>query len=212
MEYGVRNVSKSYSEHKILDRISIEFDPGKTTCILGPSGCGKTTLLNIITGVTGQDEGEVVGFSDKRISYVFQEDRLIEWMTVGQNLRFVLNANMMKKNNDSLIAEYLGAVRLEKYMDYYPNKLSGGMRQRVALIRAFLYPSEVLVMDEPFKAMDGETKETVMNCFLWLMEQQKRTVILVTHDVEEASRLGDQIVVLSDKPSRVTDIKYRMDE
>lgn len=209
MEYGVKNLSMSYSELKVLNNITIEFGAGKVTCILGPSGCGKTTLLNIISGVTKSFDGEVIGFEDKHISYIFQEGRLIEWKTVRNNLKFVLNNKLSPKESELLIVKYLRAFGMENYIDYYPNKLSGGMRQRIGIIRALIYPSDIMIMDEPFKSMDEETKQIVMNCFVELMQQEKRTVILVTHDRGEAIYLGDKIIILSAKPTSVVSTNYR---
>lgn len=203
MKYGVKNLCKNYDTLKVLDNLNIEFKEGAVTCILGPSGCGKTTLLNILSGALDFDSGEVVGFKHESISYVFQEDRLIEWKTVRENLEFVLKDKMHKDQRNEIITRYLKAVDMEDYMDYYPNKLSGGMRQRVAIIRAFTYSSKLLIMDEPFKSLDMETKENVMDCFINLRKKEKRTCILVTHDINEAKYLGDELITLSAKPSRV---------
>lgn len=204
MKYGVRNLCKSYDSIKVLEDLSIEFIEGEVTCILGPSGCGKTTLLNILSGVIDFDSGEVAGFKDERISHVFQEDRLIEWKTVKENLEFVLKGKINKNEIYKIINMYLRAVDMEEYKDYYPNKLSGGMRQRIAIIRAFIFSSDILIMDEPFKSLDTETKQNVMECFINLIKKEKRTCILVTHNLEEAQYLGDKIVTLSRRqPPRI---------
>lgn len=203
MKYGVKNLCKNYNSLKVLDDLNIEFIEGEVTCILGPSGCGKTTLLNILSGAIDPDCGEVMGFKDESISYVFQEDRLIEWKTVKENLEFVLKAKINKTEIDEIINMYLKAVDMEEYKDYYCNKLSGGMRRRIAIIRAFIFSSNILIMDEPFKSLDVETKQNVMECFINLRKKEKRTCILVTHDLEEAQYLGDKIVTLSSKPARL---------
>lgn len=203
MKYGVKNLCKNYDSLKVLDNLNIEFKEGAVTCILGPSGCGKTTLLNILSGALGFDSGEIVGFKHESISYVFQEDRLINWKTVKENLEFVLKDKMKKDQRSEIIKRYLKAVDMEEYKDYYPNKLSGGMRQRVAIIRAFIYSSSLLIMDEPFKSLDMETKQNVMECFINLRKTEKRTCILVTHDMNEAKYLGDDLITLSAKPARV---------
>jgi NitT/TauT family transport system ATP-binding protein len=203
MKFYVKNLSKSYGELKVLDNISIDFAEGKVTCILGPSGCGKTTLLNILTGASSFQEGEIGGFAGNSISYIFQEDRLIEWKTVKQNLEFVIKANKTKEERDAIIDKYLSLTDMLEYKDYYPNKLSGGMRQRVSIIRAFSYSSNLLIMDEPFKSLDSETKGNVMKAFVDLKKAENMTVIFVTHDLEEANLLADRIITLSLKPTSI---------
>jgi len=203
VKYRVSNICKSYGDLKVLDNISIDFPENKTTCIMGPSGCGKSTLLNIIAGILDMDSGEVEGFNDETISFVFQEDRLIEWKSVADNLRLVLKGKMDKRDIETIIDRYLESVNLKEYKNYYPRDLSGGMKQRISILRAFIYPSKVLIMDEPFKSLDINNKHIVMEFLKNLKDREKRTCILVTHDVEEAIALGDRIVVLSHKPSRV---------
>jgi len=203
MNYGVKNLSKSYGELVVLKDLTMEFPESKVTCILGPSGCGKTTLLNIVTGAIGCDSGEVIGFDKESMSFIFQEDRLIQWRTVEEILEFVLKGKMSEDEIKKITTKYLRAVGMEEYRGYYPNKLSGGMRQRVAIIRAFMYPSKVLIMDEPFKSLDSETKRNVVECFRNLMTQEKRTTILVTHDMEEAKYLADTIITLSGRPAQI---------
>lgn len=187
----------------VLDDLSIDFPEHKTTCILGPSGCGKTTLLNIIAGIIDSDRGEVIGFANKVISFVFQEDRLIDWKNVKDNISFVLEGRMDKGQIESNIDKYLRLVNLEEYKYYYPRRLSGGMRQRISILRSFAYPSDVMLMDEPFKSLDVNNKQIVMDFFKELNGKEDKTSILVTHDVEEAINLADSIIILSDKPTRV---------
>lgn len=204
--YKVIDVCKSYADLKVLDNISIEFPENKVTCILGPSGCGKSTLLNIIGGILDKDSGQVIGFKDASISFVFQEDRLIKWKSVKDNLRFVLKGKMDKKAIEETIDSYLKSVNLLEYKNYYPNSLSGGMKQRISILRAFIYPSQVLIMDEPFKSLDVNNKRIVIDFFKKLQSVEKRTCIIVTHDIGEAMELADRIVILSDKPSRVVEV------
>ena len=206
MKYQVKNITKHYNDLKILEDISIDFDENKTTCILGPSGCGKTTLLNIIAGITNKDSGEIIGFQGENISFVFQEDRLIEWKNVKDNISFVLKGKMDKKQIETTIDKYLKLVNLEHYKYYYPKNLSGGMRQRINILRAFAYPSKLLIMDEPFKSLDIHSKQIVTDFFKKLRIVENRTCILVTHDIEEALTLGDKIVILTEKPTRVKKI------
>ncbi len=203
MKYRVSNICKSYGDLKVLNNVTIDFPENKTTCILGPSGCGKSTLLNIIAGILDKDSGEIMGFGDETISFVFQEDRLIEWKNVRDNLRLVLKGKMDKKTIEATIDKYLESVNLKEYKNYYPRDLSGGMKQRISILRAFIYPSKVLIMDEPFKSLDINNKRIVMDFLKRLKAMEKRTCVLVTHDVEEAIALADRIVILSDKPSKV---------
>ena len=204
--YKVIDICKSYADLKVLDNISIDFPENKVTCILGPSGCGKSTLLNIIGGILDEDSGQVIGFKDASISFVFQEDRLIKWKSVKDNLRFVLKGKMDKKAIEETIDSYLKSVNLLEYKNYYPNSLSGGMKQRISILRAFIYPSQVLIMDEPFKSLDVNNKRIVIDFFKKLQSMEKRTCIIVTHDIGEAMELADRIVILSDKPSRVVEV------
>ena len=201
--YRVENINKSFEDLKVLEDISIDFVQGGTTCILGPSGCGKTPLLNIISGIEKADSGEVLGFSDSDLSFVFQEDRLIPWRTVKENLKFVLSGKPEINDRGKLVEEYLEKVNLLEYRDYYPSELSGGMKKRIGILRAFIYPSSLLLMDEPFSSIDITNKKVIMDFFRELMDMENRSCVLVTHDLEEAIRLGDRIVVLSGKPSRV---------
>lgn len=200
--YKVQKIYKSYGELKVLNNIYLEFPKEKTTCILGPSGCGKTTLLNILAGLIPKDSGEIFGFEGDK-SYIFQEDRLIPWKTVKENLEFVLKGKMDKNRGQEIIDNYLGLVNLEEYKYYYPKDLSGGMRQRINILRAFIYPSKLIIMDEPFKSLDINNKKILMDFFVDLREKDNKTCIMVTHDIEEAISLGHRIVILSEKPSKV---------
>ncbi len=200
--YQVKNINKNYNELKVLEDISIDFPKNKTTCILGPSGCGKTTLLNIIAGITNEDSGEIFGFKED-ISFVFQEDRLIKWKNVKDNMSFVLKSKMDKEQIETTIDKYLKLVNLEEYKYYYPKDLSGGMRQKISILRAFAYPSKLLIMDEPFKSLDINSKQILIEFFKELRIIENRTCIIVTHDIEEALTLGDKIVILTEKPTTV---------
>lgn len=203
LKYSVKNIVKSYGPLKVLDNINIDFIENKTTCILGPSGCGKTTLLNIIAGIIEKDSGEVLGIQNEDISFVFQEDRLIEWKNIKDNMAFVLKNKMNKSEMESTIDRFLNLVNLKEYKYYYPRNLSGGMRQRISILRAFAYPSKMLIMDEPFKSLDINNKKIVMEFYRELKTLENRTCIIVTHDIDEALDLGDRIIILSEKPSRV---------
>jgi len=182
--YRVENINKSFEDLKVLEDISIDFVQGETTCILGPSGCGKTPLLNIISGIEKADSGEVLGFPDSDLSFVFQEDRLIPWRTVKENLKFVLSGKPEINDRGKLVEEYLEKVNLLEYRDYYPSELSGGMKKRIGILRAFIYPSSLLLMDEPFSSIDISNKKVIMDFFRELMDMENRSCVLVTHDLE----------------------------
>ena len=195
MNLEIKNLKKNYSEVNLYDDFSIGIPANTINCILGPSGCGKSTLLNIISGSESFQQGELNGFKDKTISYIFQEDRLLPWKTALQNVSFVI-----KDNNPKKAMEYLKMVSMEDFADYYPSKLSGGMKQRVAIARAFAFQSDIILMDEPLKALDPKLKLNIIRIFRELWEKDKRTVIFVTHDVEEALLLGENIFVFSKNP------------
>ncbi|WMJ82044.1 ABC transporter ATP-binding protein [Clostridium sp. MB40-C1] len=194
-EIELINVCKSFQGQKVFQNLNLGFVKNKISVILGPSGCGKTTLLNIISGIEEVDLGEVIVNNDS-ISYIFQEDRLIPWLTAYENIAFTLKSYTDKKEMDNLIHKYLDIVKLNGHKDKLPAKLSGGMKRRVAVARAFAYKSELLLMDEPFKGLDGELKKNIIEEFLKIWKEDKRTVIMVTHDMEEAKLLGDQIYYL----------------
>ncbi|RKD23710.1 ABC transporter [Caminicella sporogenes] len=203
----IDNIYKSYKGLKVLENFTMHIEGKKIIAILGPSGCGKTTLLNILAGIIQPDKGKVIGLENKKISYLFQEPRLIKWKTVWENIDFILKDKMAMKEREKVITKYLKMVNLMEFRNYYPNKLSGGMKQRAAIARAFAYPSDVLLMDEPFKSLDFELKFKLIDCFIKLWEVDKRLVFFVTHDIHAALLLGHDIYVLSEKP---TNVKLRM--
>jgi NitT/TauT family transport system ATP-binding protein len=200
------NIHKRFGDLYVLKDLNMQMEEHKLICILGPSGCGKTTLLNIISGVFLPDQGQISGFTDKTISYLFQEPRLLPWKNVIENIDFVLKDKLERPQREELIRRYIDMVGLTGFESYQPGKLSGGMRQRVAIARAFAYPADILLMDEPFKGLDPQLKTSVMQAFLnlWLMD--KRSTIFVTHDIDEAVLLGEEIYVLTEPPTKVKGI------
>ncbi|NFV12217.1 ABC transporter ATP-binding protein [Clostridium sporogenes] len=183
------NARKSYGDKIIFKDLNLNFEKNKITAILAPSGYGKTTLLNIIAGLDKLDSGNFI-MKSQSISYMFQEDRLLPWLTVYENIAFVLKSNTFKCEMENIIDKYLELVKLKEYKDYTLDKLSGGMKRRVALARAFAYKSEVLIMDEPFKGIDLALKKETISTFLKLWKKDKKTVIVVTHDINEAKLLA----------------------
>ena len=185
----LKNISKAYDGKQVLNHFSLTLPEGKRTCIMGPSGCGKTTLLNILCGLQKADEGEIRNLPGK-ISVVFQENRLCEQFTALENVRMVAPE---KTETAKDILARLGLVN-----DLYQKaaSLSGGMKRRVAIARALCYDAPLVVMDEPFKGLDEETKETVMETVMQMTEG--KTVLIITHDEQEAQRFADNIVVLQE--------------
>jgi NitT/TauT family transport system ATP-binding protein len=186
----------------VMETFSAEFAEGKVNCILGPSGCGKTTMLNLLCGIIHEDSGQIS--KPPRISYVFQEEALVPQKTARKNLELVLKSVYPDKAElKQVIDKFLRASGLHNAADLYPHEMSAGMRQRLALIRAFAYPSDVLLMDEPFKALDITLKNMIIKSFLELYEEDRRTVLFVTHDIDEALLVGDFIYVYSNKPLKL---------
>lgn len=183
-------VGKKYGEISVYDGFSLEIEAGKITCLLGPSGCGKTTLLNILAGLVPY-EGEIRNIP-RRISYIFQEERLLPNLTVRQNIRFVLGKGARDEDIDSVLEK----VELRDKADAYPAELSGGQAQRVSIARAFLYPSELILMDEPFSSLDTALKIRLIDEFIRLWREEKRTAVFVTHDAEEAYMLAHRALIL----------------
>lgn len=203
MNLEVRNLTKSYNGTDLFRNFSISFPEGTITCILGPSGCGKTTLLNIIGKITTPESVEMTGFQDKVFSYIFQEARLLPWKSVQGNIEFVMSSDLSAAERHEQASRFIKIVNLDGYANYYPAQLSGGMRQRVSIARAFACHSDIILMDEPLKGLDLVLKQSMIRWFTQIWKADKRTVIFVTHDVDEALLLGKEIVVLSRLPAQI---------
>jgi NitT/TauT family transport system ATP-binding protein len=203
MSLEVRNINKSFNGINLYRDFNLSFPEGTITCILGPSGCGKTTLLNIIGEITAPDSGKRIGFDDRRFSYIFQEDRLLPWKSVQGNIEFVMSRNLSPAERHEQATRFIHLVHLEGFAGYYPSQLSGGMRQRVSIARAFACHSDIILMDEPLKGLDPALKQNMLRWFSEIWKTDRRTVIFVTHDVDEALLLGKEIVVLSRPPVRI---------
>lgn len=200
MSLTIKKLNKSFDNIHLFKDFNIEIEEHTITCILGPSGCGKTTLLNIISNSVQPESGSFSGFDEKTLSYIFQEPRLLPWKTVRENIAFVTKNKSLNTDQGKLIDKYLQLVNLEEFADYFPNKLSGGMKQRVAIARAFSYPSDLILMDEPLKALDLKLKLNLISAFRKIWQNDRRTVIFVTHDIDEALLLGNEIYVFSKPP------------
>ena len=193
-----------------LDKINLEVKPGEFLCIVGPSGCGKSTLLHLIAGLQPQTSGKVLvdgtpvnGPGTDRI-LIFQELGLFPWLTVGGNVEFGMKMkNVGKAEREEKVQYYLRLVHLSKFRNSYIHQLSGGMRQRVALARALATEPDVLLMDEPFAALDAQTRDLLHDELERIWAETGRTIIFVTHNVREAVRLGDRVALLTFRPGRV---------
>ncbi len=212
--FGIKldNISFAYpdtAKDPVFRAFSMKMPAAKVSVILGPSGCGKTTLLNLVSGLLEPGSGyiDAAGRSENdkgRISVLFQEPRLLPWRSVRRNIEIVLNKHLGAVNSRKTAEHYLTLVGLGSFMDYYPAQLSGGMRQRAAIARAFAYPADTILMDEPFQALDLGLKINLTELFTKLWVEDRRTSVFVTHDINEAILLGDEIFVLSSgKPAEI---------
>ena len=197
---GFRNNS---GELKVLYDISLTVRAGEIIALVGPSGCGKTTLLNMVAGLIEPDRGALARDVDLRLAYVFQEPRLLPWKTVEENISFVqdnfLSVVEAKKTRESLLQK----TGLNEYKDVYPAQLSGGMKQRLEIVRALSIKPRLLLMDEPFKSLDLALKLQLQKLIMAEQVKDKFAVLFITHDPEEAVMLADRVVVLSDKPTKI---------
>ncbi|QAA30567.1 ABC transporter ATP-binding protein [Clostridium manihotivorum] len=214
MSLVIEGVKKKFitkrKETYTLDNINLDFKKGEFVCILGPSGCGKSTLLNIIAGLESPTEGritlngnEIKGVGVDR-AVMFQESALFPWLKVIDNVEFGMKiAGVPKKERRERALHYLKMVHLTKFQNSFVHELSGGMRQRVALVRALTLDSEVLLMDEPFAALDSQTKNILQTELQKVWLETKKTIVFITHSVEEAVLLGNRVIVMSANPGRV---------
>ncbi len=191
-----------------IDDLSLRVAEGELACVVGPSGCGKTSMLRILAGLEQASAGSAsVQSSDPQrptTGMVFQGAGLFPWMTVQQNVGYGLRRRgLPPAERDAIVQRWLMAVGLEKFARAYPAQLSGGMQQRAGLARVFAYDPEVLLMDEPFAALDAQTRMLQQQMLLEQWEQQRKTVIFVTHSIEEALTLGDRVYIMSARPGRI---------
>ena len=224
--YIIKKVCKNYEvnneQHMVLNNISLNISTEDITVILGESGCGKTTFLRIIAGLENVTSGEISYIKDKKdfkpkVGMVFQESRLMDWLDVSENITFHNVSNRSKKNNKNAIYrllsklrfkknnsvseidvdKYLSMMKLEKFKNSYPGELSGGMAQRVSIARALSFDPDMLLMDEPFSALDYFTRKDMQNEVIRIHESTNKGVIFVTHDIDEALKIADKIIVFT---------------
>ncbi len=203
---GVSKVfGRGSSAVRALDQVSLEVAPGEFTCLIGASGCGKSTLLSLVAGLEAPTAGEV-STSGGRVAFMFQEPALFPWLTAAGNVELALRARgVAKAERRQRTEELLQTVHLGGFGAKRPHQLSGGMRQRVALARALAQDADVLLMDEPFGALDAMTRDVLHDELDRICAERHLTVLFVTHNVREAVRLGDRVVVLSSRPGRIID-------
>lgn len=196
----VKNLYKKFKKEYIFEDFSISFADKKITSIVGPSGCGKTTLLRMLTGLESYEKGSITGINRNNISFVFQEDRLLPWLSVYKNIELVMKTKFTPAEAEKRIREVLTLLDLSNAAEMMPDELSGGMQRRVAIGRALAYDAEVIFLDEPFKGMDDKLKSEVLSQLERAWRQAEKTVILVTHDLPDARKLSDSVYELSGRP------------
>jgi NitT/TauT family transport system ATP-binding protein len=195
----------------VLEDINLDVSDGEFVCLVGPSGCGKSTLLNLMGGFLSQTsgsitiDGQAVHGPDPRRILVFQERGVFPWLTVEGNIGFGLSA-LSRAERDQRIAHYVQMVRLQGFEHTYPADLSGGMKQRLQVARALAVNPDILYLDEPFGALDSVTRLIMRGELLRIWQTERRTIIFVTHDIDEAVQLADRVVVLSSRPAKIEDI------
>lgn len=214
---SLRDVSRTYATAaggtvEALSHVSLDVHRGEFVSLLGPSGCGKTTTLRLIAGLDQPQGGELTldgepirGASHRR-GFVFQQGALFNWLTIRENIAAGLRARHVYRENAGRVDELIHAVGLDGFGDAYPHQISGGMAQRVAIARALINDPEVLLLDEPMGALDNFTRATLQNLLIDLQRANHTTMVLVTHDVDEAIYLSDRIVIMTPRPGRVSEV------
>jgi NitT/TauT family transport system ATP-binding protein len=204
----IRDLRKTFGQLIAIDGVSVDIAPGEFFMIVGPSGCGKTTLLRILAGLESVTSGAIeieTPHSQRPVnSMIFQGDSIFPWMTVWDNAAYGLKMRRAPSATvKEVVGHYLARTGLTRFAKYYPHQLSGGMRQRVSIARAFANDPEILLMDEPFSALDAQNKLLLQEELLHIWEEHKKTVVFITHSVDEAVFLGDRIMVMTAQPGKV---------
>lgn len=195
----LKDLSLSFHGEKILDNITYKFKKNKVTAILGPSGGGKTSLFNIIAGIEKNHSGEVIK-NFENVGYIFQEDRLLSWESVKENLNIIPGAT------DEKIVHILDLLHIPHKIDHLVKNLSGGEKQRVAIARAFLYDTELILMDESLKSLDFSLKIKLIDLIVSLLEKYSKTLIMISHDIDEILLMADEVIIFSKKPTVIEKI------
>lgn len=198
---SLRDVSVALGGLPVLQNLTLDVQAGEFVVLVGPSGCGKTTLLNVLSGALPPSSGKVTAQGVRRM--VYQQDGLFPWLTAAENIRLGLRGLADKAQQERELADLLALIGLKDFAGHYPHQLSGGMRQRVELARALAGHSDILLMDEPFSALDYQTRLRMRRELVRLLSLRPRTVIFVTHDIEEAAQLADRVLVLTERPARI---------
>lgn len=199
--FQLEKVSRAFGAVEVLRELSLTIARGEFVAVVGPSGCGKTTLLNLLSGYDQPSSGVIQ--RDGEVRMVYQQDGLFPWLTVAENIALGLRHLKDDAERTRQTNELLRLIRLESFDQHYPHQLSGGMRQRVELARALAGASDILLLDEPFSAVDYLTRLRLRQELARLLAERPRTVALVTHDIEEAAQLADRVLVLSERPARI---------
>src|SRR5215813_4647341 len=197
----LEKVCRSFGPVEALREISLEIMRGEFVAVVGPSGCGKTTLLNLLSGYDKSSSGVIR--RDGRMRMVYQQDGLFPWQTVAENIALGLRHISDENERGRQVSEMINLIRLEGFENHYPHQLSGGMRQRVELARALAGDSDILLLDEPFSALDYLIRLRMREELARLLRERPRTVALVTHDIEEAAQLADRVIVLTERPAQI---------
>lgn len=202
---NVNNLNKTYDNLQIINNISFNIIKGNIISLIGPSGCGKSTILNIISGLENQTSGSINATNN--IGYMLQQDSLFPWLTVYENCILGLQINnKLAKDNIEYIKKLLTDFKLEDFTNSYPSNLSGGMKQRVALIRTLALKPDIILLDEPLSALDYQSRLKISEDIYKIIKNNNITCILVTHDIEEAISLSDEIIILSKRPASIKKI------
>ncbi len=213
------NVSKSFesknddTQINVINHLSFKVEDGEFFCIVGPSGCGKSTIINLLAGFLKPDEGKIlideclVTKPGAKRAVVFQDYILFPWKTVAQNIEFGLKFKISNKiKRKEKVKFFLEKIRLEKFANYYPFEISGGMKQKVALARALAVEPKIILMDEPFASLDQQTRDLLQEELIKIKNEFSQTIIFVTHNIEEALFLGDRILVLTQRPAKIKNL------
>lgn len=202
---SIKNLSKKFDKMDVINNISVDINEGEIISIIGTSGCGKSTLLNILSGLEKNYDGLITcSFNQDDIAYMFQNDSLFPWLNIEKNSR--LGCDIKKIKNYDYIDQLLKRFELDKFKNKYPKELSGGMRQRVSLIRTITTKPKLLLLDEPFAALDYQSRLQISNDVYKLIKENNITAIIITHDISEAISMSDRVIVLSKRPAKIKSI------